>query len=63
MKVLLFAKDENMQFFTTNLSYDQKCSPFGDHTNFSHDLQLLSLIQSLKYVHHSQATPTATHLW
>ena len=59
MKVIIYAKDENMRFFKTiaNLSYDQKCSPFGDHTNISHDLQLLSLIQGLRYVHHSQATP------
>ena len=36
-----------------NLSYDQKCSPFGDLTNISHDLRLLSLVQRnimLKYL-------------
>ena len=43
---------------TDNLGYDQKCSPFSDHTNVSHDLQLLSLVQVLRYVHHSQAAPT-----
>ena len=48
---------------TANVSYDQKCSPFGDHTKVSHDLQLLSLVQRLTYVHHSQATPLATHFW
>ena len=60
MKVLIFVKDENMEFFlktTANLSYDQKCSPFGDLTNVSNDLKLLTHIQRLKYVHHSQATP------
>ena len=48
-----------MQFFltTANLSYDKKCSPFSDHTNVSHDLQLLSLAQRLRHVHHLQATP------
>ena len=41
-----------------NLSYDQKCSPFGDLTNISHDLRLLSLVQRLSmYTYHSQATP------
>ena len=40
-----------------NPSYDQKSSHFGDHTDVSHDLQLLSLLQRLRYVHHSQATP------
>ena len=46
-----------MQFFltTANLSYDQKCCPFGDLTNVSHDLQLLRL----RHVHHSQAG----HFW
>ena len=45
MKALTFAKDENMEFFqtTANLSYDQKCSPFSNLTNVSHDLKLLSL--------------------
>jgi len=59
MKVFIFAKDEDMDFFetTANLSYDQKCSPFGDLTNVSHHLKLLSLVQTLRYVHHSQATP------
>ena len=33
---------------TANLSYDQKCSPFGDLTNVSHDLKLLSLVQRLR---------------
>ena len=35
MKVLIFAKDEDMQFFktTANLSYDQNCSPFSDLTS------------------------------
>ena len=54
-----------MQFFltTAKLSYDQKCSPFGDHMNVSHNLQLLGLAQRLRYVHHSQAKPIlATHL-
>ena len=32
------------------------CTPFGDLTNVSHDLKLLSLVQRLRYVHHSQAT-------
>jgi len=36
---------------------DQTCSSFGDHTNVYNDLQLLSLLQRLRYVHHSQATP------
>ena len=60
MKVLIFVKDENMQIFfktTANLSYDQKCSSFGDLTNVFHNLKLLNLIQRLRYVHHSQATP------
>ena len=59
MKVLIFAKDENMQFFktTANLSYDQKCRHFGDLTNISNHLELLSLVQRLRYVYHSQATP------
>jgi len=63
VKVFVFAKDENIQFFfktTANLSYDQKYSPFGDLTNVSHDLihlKLLSLVQRLRYVHHSQARP------
>ena len=42
---------------TCMLSYNQKCSPFGDLTNVSHDLKPLSLVQRLRYVHHSQATP------
>ena len=59
MKVFIFAKDENMKLFltTANLSYDQKCSPFGELTNVSQDLKLLSLVQRLRYVYHSQATP------
>ena len=61
MKVLIFAKDENMEFFLTTAirSYDQKCSPFSDLTNVFDDLKLLSLVQRLRYayVHHSQATP------
>ena len=60
MKVLIFAKDENMEFFfrtTANLSYDQKYSPFGDLTNVSHDLKLSSLVQKLRYAHHSQVRP------
>ena len=59
MKVLIFAKDENMLIFFnhyTNLSYDQNCSPIGDLTNVSNHLKLLSFVQRLKYVHHSQAT-------
>ena len=56
MKVLIFAKDENMWFFKTT-AYDWKFSPFSDHTNISHELQLLSFLQRLRYVHHSQATP------
>ena len=40
-----------------NLSYDQKFSPLSDLTNVSHDLKLLSLVQRLRYVYHSQATP------
>ena len=66
MKVLIFAKDEDMEFFktTANLSYDQKCSPFGDLTNISHHLKLLGLVQRLRYVHHSQATLISyTHYW
>ena len=65
MKITIFAKDENMEFFqtTANLSYDQKYSPFGDLTNVSHDLQLLILVQRLGYAHYSQATPLATHFW
>ena len=42
---------------TANLSYDQKCSPFGDLTKVPHHLKLLSLVQRLRYVHYSQATP------
>ena len=42
---------------TANLSYDQKCCPFGDHTNVTHDLQFLSFEQRLRCVHHSQAIP------
>ena len=47
----------NAIFFktTAKLSYDQKCFPFGDHTNVSHDL---SLVQRLRYVHHSHASYT-----
>ena len=62
---IIFAIDENIQFFKTtiNLSYDQKCSPFGDLTNVSHDLKLLTLVQRLRYLHHSQAAPLATHFW
>ena len=31
-------------FYTTaNLSYDQKCSPFRDHANISHDLHSWAL--------------------
>ena len=29
----------------------------GDLTNISHHLKLLSLVQRLRYVHHSQAAP------
>ena len=60
MKVLIFAKDEDMEFFLTNanLSYDQKCSHFGDLTNVSHDLKPLSLVQRLWYLHQLQATLT-----
>ena len=36
---------------TANLSYDQKCSSFGDYKIISHDLQLLSLVQRLRYIH------------
>ena len=59
MKVLVFAELGHMQFFKViaNLSYDQKCCPFSDHINVTHDLQLLSLVQRLRCVHHSQATP------
>ena len=59
MKVLIFAKDTNMDIFltTAHLSYGQKCSPLGGLTNVSHNLKLLSLAQRLRYVHHSQATP------
>ena len=42
---------------TANLSYGQKCCPFGDHTNVTHDLQFLSFEQRLRCVHHSQAIP------
>ena len=58
MKVLILAKDEKMEFVlnqTANLSYDQKCFSFGDLTNVPHHLILLSLVQRLRYVHHSQA--------
>ena len=36
MKVLTFAKDENVRFFQhhANLSYDQRCWHFSGHTNF-----------------------------
>ena len=57
MKVFVFAKDENIHKTTVNLSYDKKCSPLGDLTNVSHDLKVLSLVQRLRYVHHSQPTP------
>jgi len=45
-----------MRFFqtTANPSYDQH---FSDHKNVSHDLQLLNLVQRLRYIHHSPATP------
>ena len=33
---------------TASLSYDHKCSPFGDLTNVSHDLKLLSLVEILR---------------
>ena len=35
VKVLTFAKNENIQFFktTANLSYNPKCWHFSDHTN------------------------------
>ena len=59
-KFVIFAKDENTEFFkpcTANLSYDQKCSPFGDLTNIAYDFKLLSLVQRLRYVQLSQATP------
>ena len=32
-------------------------------TNVSHNLKLLCLVQRLRYVHHSQATPSATQFW
>ena len=62
LKVFIFAKMRICDFFyktTANLSYDQRCSPFGDHTNICHNLQLLSLVQRLTCVHHSQATPNS----
>ena len=46
-----------MRINTANLSYDQKCSPFSDLTNISHDLKLLSLVQRLRHVHHSRSRP------
>ena len=38
----IFARDENMRFFLTtgNLSYDQNCYHFSDHTKLHSDLQL-----------------------
>ena len=66
MKVLNFAKDEDMEFFqtTANLSYDQKCFPFGDLTNVSHNLKLLSLVQRLRYLYTiHKLGPLATHFW
>ena len=68
MKVLIFAKDENMEFVqtTANLSYDRKCSPFGDLTNVPHDLKLLSLVERLRYVATPcihKLHPLATHIW
>ena len=58
MKVLVFAEPGHMQPFssTENLNNDLKCCPFSDHTNVSCNLQLLSLVQILRLVHHSQAT-------
>ena len=38
-----------------HMLYDQKCCPFSDHTVI-HDLQLVYLVQRLRYVHHSQAS-------
>jgi len=42
------------------LSYDQKCSPFGDHTNISHDLKLLNFVKRLT-IH--KLHPLATLFW
>ena len=53
MKVLKFAKDENMQIFLTTanlslVSYDQKCWHFSDHTKFHSVLgDTISVIMTL----------------
>ena len=43
MKVLTFAKNENIRS-TANLSYDQKCSHFSDYTKLHPDMHLWSLV-------------------
>ena len=43
----------------TNLSYDQNYCPFSDQINVVCNLQLLSVVNKLRYVHHSQATSTS----
>ena len=57
MKVLAFAEPGHLQFLLKhcyyNLSYDQQYCPFSDQINITCDLQLLSLVQRLRYVHHS----------
>jgi len=60
MKVLVFAEREHMQFFkaTANLSYDQNCCPFSDHTNITYD-QLAALKPCTKT---EMCTPFTTHI-
>ena len=43
IKVLIFSELWHMQYFTANLTYDQKCYPFSAQSNVTRDLQLLSL--------------------
>ena len=53
MKVLVFCRTWVYAIFsktTPNLSYDQKCCPFSDHTNVTHDFQLLTLVQRLSWI-------------
>ena len=55
MKVLTFAKDG--LFFKPLLTCIMTNCVLSLVTNISHVLKLLSLVQRLRYVHHSQATP------
>ena len=55
MKILTFAKEKNMRFFFKPLLAWVMIK--SDHTNVSHDLQLLSFVQRLRYAHHSKAAP------